>query len=80
MTLKMEFKNGIGRRVVREDAVRDRDHNYYVPTTDETKWVSSWEELLAAGGMICFNDDQTEIELLLPEPYKFSIQFMKPTN
>lgn len=79
MTLKMEFDNGVGRRVMRSDAVKYRER-WTVPTTNETKWVGNMEEFTAAGGMICFNEDQTEIELLLPEPYKFSIQFFKPAQ
>lgn len=71
-----EFVNGIGRRFIRGDAQRDyRTGQYRVPTTDRTKWVSTWKEFKAAGGAVCFEDDQSRIELLLPEPYKFSIQF-----
>ena len=33
------------------------------------------EEFRKVGGQIGFNADQTEIELRLPEPYKFSIKF-----
>lgn len=61
-------------RVIRDDAVKYRDR-YIVPTSDATKWVATWAEAQAAGLNICWNEDQTEIELLLPEPYKFSIQF-----
>jgi hypothetical protein len=43
--------------------------------TDHTKWVSNWKEFLAVGGVVCFGESQTEIELRLPEPYKFSIKF-----
>lgn len=63
-------------RVLRNDAVRDqRNGHYVVPTSDTTKWVADWADFKAAGGMTCNNGDQTEIELLLPAPYKFSIQF-----
>jgi hypothetical protein len=74
MTMMMEIHDGVCRRVLRNDAVKHQDR-YIVPTREETKWVSSWDEFKAAGGMTCFNEDQTEIELLLPEGYKFSIQF-----
>lgn len=62
---------------VRDDAVR---HNgrYTVPTSDATKWVGDWDEFRAAGGQVCFGEDQTEIELKLPAPYKFSIRFQRP--
>lgn len=61
---------------IREDAVRHQGR-YIVPTTDETKWVGTWEEFKAVGGGMCWSEDQTEIELTLPAPYKFSIQFMR---
>jgi hypothetical protein len=63
-------------RVIRNDAVKLQDR-YYVPTKDTTKWVSNMDEFRAAGGVIGFNEDQTEIELLLPEGYKFSIQMFR---
>lgn len=66
--------NGTLSRAIRDDAVKHRDH-YTVPTTNKTKWVATWAELRAAGANVCWNEDQTEIELLLPEPFKFSIQF-----
>ena len=69
--------DGTAHRAIRNDAVRLKDpRRWYVPTTDRTKWVSTWEEFRAAGGTVSFSEDQAEIELLLPEPYKFSIQFM----
>lgn len=67
-------KTGVCDRVLRNDAVKWQGR-YYVPTTEQTKWVSTWEEFIAAGGTVCFNEGQTELELLLPEPWKFSIQF-----
>lgn len=79
MAYKSEYRpeRGVCERVVRNDAVRlENPRRYYVPTSDKTKWVSTWEEFKAAGGVHCFSEDHGEIELLLPEPYKFSIQFM----
>lgn len=72
-------EDGTFGRIIRDDAVCvDRiSHRYAVPTTSGTKWVSNMEEFREAGGDICFNEDQTEIELLLPEPYKFSIQMFR---
>lgn len=67
-------KTGVCDRVIRGDAIKHRGR-YMVPTTDATKWVSNWAEFKAAGGQVCFTEEQTEIELLLPEPYKFSIKF-----
>lgn len=49
----------------------------YVPTTPETKWISTWADFRAARGMLGFNEDQTEICLHLPVGYKFSIQFAR---
>ena len=79
MTFKMVMQQNFEcRRVLRDDAVRYRER-YFVPTEfGKTKWVSNWKEFKEAGGQTCFNDDQTEIELLLPEPYKFGIGF--PNN
>lgn len=65
-------------RILRDDAVK-HDGRHIVPTSDKTKWVSNWEEFRAVGGVVAFNEDQTEIELLLPEPYKFSIRFQDPS-
>lgn len=76
MTMKSVYnsKTSVCERVLRSDAVKHRDR-YMVPTSPETKWVGTWDEFKAAGGTTCFNGDQTEIELLLPEPYKFGIGF-----
>lgn len=63
---------------IREDAVSHRGR-YIVPTTEGTRWVSNWDEFRAAGGVLAFNEDQTAIELQLPAPYKFSIQFARAT-
>jgi hypothetical protein len=76
MTHKSVMFDGVGRRVLRDDAIK-HSGRYYVPTTDQTKWVSNWTEFLEAGGNVCFSEDQTEIELLLPEPYKFGIRFQE---
>ena len=78
MTHKMVSQtNGTLAKVLRSDAIR-HDGRYFVPTSNETKWVDTWEGFLAAGGVVCFNEGQTEIELLLPEPYKFGCGFMRP--
>lgn len=74
MTVYGKTIGGIVHRFIRNDAVKHRGR-YEIPTNEQTKWVESWEEFRAAGGQTCWNGDQTEIELLLPEPYKFSIQF-----
>lgn len=73
-------EDGTGRylgneRVVRDDAVKYQDR-YMVPTSKKTQWVTNWQEFRNSGGQLCFNEDHTEIELLLPEPYKFSVKFM----
>jgi hypothetical protein len=68
------------RDVVREDAIRigtDGSRRLFCPTSDTTKWVDTWEAAKAAGMEVCWNEDQTEIELRLPAPYKFSIQFQR---
>lgn len=62
------------RRVLRQDAVR-YNNDWYCPTSEKTKWVATWEEFIAAGGQVGHNEDQTEITLRLPEPYKFSVRF-----
>lgn len=55
----------------------------YVPTIygqgpeQDTIWVDSWEQFRAVGGVMCWSEDQTEIELTLPIRHKFSIQFMR---
>lgn len=70
--------NGTCDRIIRNDAVKLRNPDrWYVPTRTETKWVSNMTEFYAAGGVVAFNEDQTEIELMLPEGYKFSIQMLR---
>lgn len=56
----------------------------YVPTIygtgdpeKDTVWVDSWEQFREVGGVMCWSEDQTEIELTLPVRHKFSIQFMR---
>lgn len=61
-------------RVLRNDAEKYQGR-YVVPTTPETYYVQTWTEFQDAGGTTHFNEDQTEIELLLPEGYKFGISF-----
>lgn len=62
----------------RDDAVWiNNPRRQYVPTSDETKWVGNWEEFRAAGGVAHFSEDQTEVVLTLPAPYKFGIQFQR---
>jgi hypothetical protein len=70
----VKMPNGTCRRAIREDAVRYRGR-WFVPTREDTKWVDSLAELREVGGTINFNEDQTAIELLLPEGYKFGISF-----
>lgn len=81
MTMKSVYNptTGVCDRVMRSDAVKFQD-NWQVPTVAETRWVSNMVEFREAGGVVAFNGDQTEIELLLPEPYKFSIQMFSPAN
>lgn len=81
MPMKMVYRpeKGVCERVIRDDAVKILvgPNRYYVPTqSGVTKWVETWDEFKAAGGWVGFSEDQTEIELLLPEPYKFSCKFM----
>lgn len=59
----------------REDAERNSAGRYVVATTLSTKWINSWEEFRACGGVRAFSEDQTEIELQLPVGHKFSIKF-----
>ena len=52
----------------------------YVPTIwgqkeGNTIHVSTIKEMVERGGIIHFNEDQTEIHLTLPAGVKFSIQF-----
>ena len=68
--------------VARDDAIRigtnaDGSRRLFCPTTEQTLWVDTWEAAKAAGMEVCWNEDQTEIELRLPAPYKFSIQFQR---
>lgn len=80
MTYVHTMINGMLRDTVREDAVRigsDGNRRNYCPTTEKTLWVETWDEAKAAGMEVCWNEDQTEIELRLPAPYKFSIQFQR---
>lgn len=65
----------------RPDAVWHRGRAY-VPTvygekTGNTKWVGSWDEFRAAGGVAHFNEDQTEIVLTLPAGFKFGCNFQQ---
>ena len=74
--LKYDSERGAFDRIIRGDAVKLRNpERWFVPTSDATRWVSTWDEFLAAGGIVSFSEDQAQIELLLPEPYKFSIRF-----
>ena len=76
--LEYRPEQGAYRRIIRDDAVRLRNPDrWYVPTRVATKWVTTWEEFSAAGGKVAFSEDQAEVELLLPVPYKFSIHFMQ---
>ena len=80
MTYVHEMIDGRLRDVVREDALRigsGSSQRLFCPTTETTKWVETWQEAKAAGMEVCWNEDQTEIELRLPAPYKFSIQFQR---
>lgn len=66
----------------REDAVWHRGRRF-VPTiygqeSGNTRWVGSWIEFRAAGGVAHFNEDQTEIVLTLPPGFKFGIKFEDP--
>lgn len=73
-----KMSNGTLRDIVREDAIQMRDPSrHYCPTTEATKYVDTWEDAKAAGMEVCFNEDQTEINLRLPAPYKFSIRFQR---
>ena len=78
MTMVSQYneKSGVVDRVMRHDAV-PHFGRHICPTTEATRWVSTWNEFLVAGGTVCFNEDQTELELLLPAPFKFSIKFQR---
>jgi len=70
----MKVDNGTYREAVRPDAVKHAGR-LMVPTTDETKWIGTWAEFKAAGASICFHEDQSGADLILPAPYKLSIRF-----
>lgn len=61
---------------MRPDAVRYMGR-LIVPTSEATLWVADWAEFKDAKGVCTFSEDQTEITLSLPEPYKFSIGFYR---
>lgn len=61
---------------IREDAVEHRGR-YFVPTTSAITWISSWADFKRVGGVMCWSQDQTEIELSLPVGHKFSIDFQR---
>lgn len=42
-----------------------------------TVYIATLEDMRKVGGEICFNEDQTEIWLRLPEGYKFSIRMLE---
>lgn len=68
--------DGSNRLAVRNDAIRLTDPpRHYVPTSDQTKWISTIAELREAGGTICFSEDQSYAEIVLPAPYKLAIGF-----
>jgi hypothetical protein len=80
MTYVHTLIDGRLRNVIREDAKQigyDDSRRPFCPTTEATIWVETWEAAKAAGMEVCWNEDQTEIELRLPAPYKFSIQFQR---
>lgn len=74
--LRHNKETGVYDRYIRNDAVKHKGR-WIVPTSDATKWVNTWAEFKEVGGIASFSEDQAEIELLLPEPYKFSIGFNK---
>lgn len=51
---------------------------YGQATGGNTRWVGTWDEFRAAGGIVHFNGDQTELYLTLPEGWKFGIGFQQP--
>lgn len=62
----------------REDAVKVPNHGrYLVPTTNDTVWIDNWEDFRRVDGVMCFSEDQSEIELQLPVGHKFSIRFQR---
>lgn len=56
-------------------AARDFVPTIYGQPEGNTVWVGDWNEFRAAGGVVRFNEDQTEITLTLPELHKFGIAF-----
>jgi hypothetical protein len=61
----------------RADAICHRGRKY-VPTIEgQTKWVSTLQEFVDAGGIFGWNDDQTEVTLYLPPPFKISCQMFR---
>ncbi len=70
------YRIGPSRCYQRDDAIWHAGREY-VPTTPDTRYVNGdWSEFVAAGGIIHFNEDQTEIVLTVPEGVKFGIKFM----
>lgn len=67
---------GPSHHIKRPDAVWHAGRDI-VPTNKDTKWVQNWEEFHVSGGVIHFNEDQTELVLTLPEGVKFGIRFME---
>ena len=62
----------------RSDAVIHHGREY-VPTvygqeSGNTVWVDTIDQLFDVGGLVIFNEDQTEIHLTLPTSHKFSIR------
>lgn len=71
------FHGNIATHVKRRDDAVIHHGREYVPTQKETIYISNMEELTKFGGIITFNEDQTEIWFTLPERHKFSIQMFK---
>lgn len=70
----------------RDDAVWHQGRRF-VPTQwghrderENTKFCDSWESFRALGGVVHFNEDQTEVILTLPEGCKFSCRFMHKSD
>ena len=66
---------------IRADAIL-YNGRFFVPTvygqlSGNTQWVCDWAEFKAAGGVACLAEDQTSIELTLPEGYKFGCGFLR---
>jgi hypothetical protein len=64
----------------RMDAVKQADGRWAVPSGRDTVWVETWEKFRAVGGMVGFNEDQTEVTLTLPPGVKFSVGFARDDN